>query len=139
MRYFARFEPDEGGGWIVAFPDVPEAITGGRDDSEAMENAVDALEIVLLTYLQDRTPFPAASAHDGRPVSISAAVAVKIALIEAFRKSGMTGVALAERLGKRDTEIRRMLDPFHNTKLGSMETALQALGKELVVSVRDAA
>lgn len=138
MRYMAKLEAD-GDGWLVTFEDVPEAITGGTDKAEAMANAVDALEVALLTYVGDGKPLPLPVAKTGVPVSVSANVAVKIAFIEAFREAGMTRVALAALLGKQEGEVRRMLDPYHATKLSNMEVGLKALGKELVVSVRSAA
>lgn len=136
--YFANFEPD-GDGFLVTFPDLPEAITGGKDREEAQANAQDALEVVLLTYLVDGLPFPQPAAKEGVPVTISARAAVKIAFITAFRASGLTRVELARRLDKAENEVRRMLDPYHHTKLASMEAGLKALGKQLVVSVADAA
>ncbi|UYN98374.1 MAG: type II toxin-antitoxin system HicB family antitoxin [Devosia sp.] len=136
--YMAKLEAD-GAALLVTFPDVPEAITGGDTRAEALANAQDALEIAVLTYVQDGMDLPVAQATDGVPVSLSAEVMIKIAFIEAFRKSGLTRVALAARLGKQETEIRRMLDPYHATKLASMEAGLAALGKQIVVHVEDAA
>ncbi|UYN98323.1 MAG: type II toxin-antitoxin system HicB family antitoxin [Devosia sp.] len=136
--YFARFQRD-GDGWLVTFPDVPEAITGGPTKSEALVNAADALEVALLTYVQDHQPLPVAAAQSGEAVSVSATVAVKIAFVQAFRSGGLTRVEVARRLGKQEGEVRRMLDPYHNTKLHSLEAGLRVLGKQLVVSVRDAA
>jgi antitoxin HicB len=139
MFYYARFEADPEGGFIVTFPEFPEAITGGTDMAEAMANAQDALEVVLLTYVENETEIPEQSVSTGVPVFVSAVVAVKIAFIQAFHSSKITRVALAQRLGKQETEIRRMLDPYHQTKLSSMEAGLLVLGKQLVVSVQDAA
>lgn len=136
--YYATLEPDDGG-FIVTFPDVPEAISGGTDRDEAIANAQDALEVALLTHVSDGKALPIAKAKHGQLVTISASTAVKIAFIEAFKASGLTRVALAERLGKQETEVRRMLDPYHPTKLAAMEAGLHALGKQLVVTVRNAA
>lgn len=141
--YIAKFEPDEGG-YIVTFPDVPEAVTGGSDLEEARANAAEALELALLTYAADGRPIPVASSdskRDGtyRSVPVLAAVAAKIAFITAFHASGMTRVALAARMGKSETEIRRMLAPYHQTKLPAIEAGLAALGKRLIVSVAEAA
>jgi antitoxin HicB len=61
-----------------------------------------------------------------------------MALIAAFRESGMTRVALAARLGKGENEVRRMLDPHHRTKLPAIEDALRVLGKRLVITVEAA-
>lgn len=41
--YPCEFTPDEDGGLVVLFPDVPEAITGGKDKTEALMMAEDAL------------------------------------------------------------------------------------------------
>ena len=34
--YPCQLTPDEDGGFVATFPDVPEAITGGRDRVEAL-------------------------------------------------------------------------------------------------------
>jgi antitoxin HicB len=136
--YYATFETD-GVGFLVTFPDVPEAISGGADRDEAMANAQDALEVALLTYVGDGNALPIAKTKQGVLVPLSAGTAVKIAFVDAFRSSGLTRVALAERLGKQEGEVRRMLDPYHRTKLAAMEAGLNALGKQLVVTVRNAA
>lgn len=139
--YAARIAKD-GDGFLVTFPDVPEAITGGSSREEAVANAVEALELALLTYAGEgrSIPEPAAARDDElQPVPVSAAVAAKIALIVTFRDSGLTQAALARRLGKAETEVRRMLDPYHRTKLPAIEAGLRALGKRLVLSLEAAA
>ena len=141
--YFAKIQPD-GVAFLVTFPDVPEAITGGATLDEAVANAVEALELALLTYAADGTAIPAATRRPTgsgtyRQIPVPAAVAAKIAFILAFRVSGMTRVALAAKLGKAETEVRRMLDPYHQTKLPAIEAGLLALGKRLVISVEAAA
>ena len=40
--YACQLTPDEDGGLVATFPDVPEAITGGRDRAEALTMAEDA-------------------------------------------------------------------------------------------------
>jgi antitoxin HicB len=141
--YIAKFQDDDGG-LLVTFPNIPEAVTGGSTDEEAFANAQEALELALLTYANDGRAIPVASkrsAAAGRSVSVpvAASVAAKIAFIIAFRESGLTRVALAKRLGKAETEVRRMLDPYHQTKLPAIEAGLKALGKRLVVSIAEAA
>ena len=43
--YPAMLTPDEqDGGFVVTFPDVPEAITQGEDVSDALQQAADCLE-----------------------------------------------------------------------------------------------
>jgi antitoxin HicB len=140
--YIAKVQDDDGG-LLVTFPDIPEAVTGGATDEEAFANAQEALELALLTYADDGRDIPAATKRVGGVgrsvrVPVAAAVAAKIAFIIAFRESGTTRVALARKLGKAETEVRRMLDPYHQTKLPAIEAGLKALGKRLIVSVAEA-
>lgn len=141
--YIAKFQDDDGA-ILVTFPDLPEAITGGATEEEAFANAQEALELALLTYAGDGREIPEASRRSnagGRSfhIPVAAAVAAKMAFIIAFRESGITRVALAKKLGKAETEVRRMLDPYHQTKLPAIEAGLKALGKRLVVSIAEAA
>jgi antitoxin HicB len=141
MHYIAKFEPDEGG-YLVTFPGIPEAITGGGNEAEAAANAIDALEVCLLTYVERGLPLPEPTdrppANGEHSIVPSAATAAKLAFIQAFQESGLTRVALAKQLGKAEGEIRRMLDPYHATKLPALENGLRALGKRLVVTVEAA-
>ncbi|HTJ57825.1 MAG TPA: type II toxin-antitoxin system HicB family antitoxin [Devosiaceae bacterium] len=143
MQYPAKCQPD-GESFLVTFPDLPEAITGGTSEAEARTNATEALELTLLTYVKDQRalPQPSTPPEDGEncwEIPVSAGTTAKLAFIEAFRASTMTRVALAGKLGKAEGEVRRMLDPYHRTKLGTLEAGLLALGKRLVVTIEEAA
>jgi antitoxin HicB len=143
MQYLARFQPD-GDAILVTFPSVPEAITGGATDEEALTNAIDALEVALLTYAAEGRAIPPddvgpKSGGRYRRIIVPATTSAKLAFITAFRESGLTRVALATKLGKSENEVRRMLDPYHHTKLGAIEAGLNALGKRIVLSVEKAA
>ena len=139
--FSALFEEDPDGGVLVTFPDVPEAITHGEDRAEARRNAAEALGLALRGYLADGEPLPSPRARGANLIDIpvDADDALKIAVIEAFNSAGISKAELARRLGKGMTEAQRILDPDHPTKLRTLRTALNVLGKEIVVSVRDAA
>ncbi|MEP9398706.1 type II toxin-antitoxin system HicB family antitoxin [Mesorhizobium sp. KR2-14] len=139
--YAARIEPDPEGGFLVTFPDVPEAITAGATLIEARANASEALGLALRGYLVLGRPLPApATKRKGLvEVPVDATTALKLAVVEAFNASGISKSDLARRLGKAEGEARRILDPDHPTKVQALEAALAALGKEIVISVRDAA
>lgn len=141
FEFAARFAPEPDGGYLVTFPDVPEAITQGDDLADAMASAADALGLALRGYLADGKPLPkpAARGDDLVPVPVEAADALKIAVIDAFMASGMSKSELARRIGKAVTEAQRILDPDHPTKLPALEAALAVLGKKVIVSVLDAA
>ncbi|MDP3895130.1 MAG: type II toxin-antitoxin system HicB family antitoxin [Mesorhizobium sp.] len=139
--FMARFVAEPDGGFLVSFPDVPEAITQGEDMRDAFESATDALGVALRGRLADQKaiPEPMARGKSLIAVPVDAETALKIALIEAFAASGLSKVEFARRLGKSPNEPYRILDPDHPTKLGVLKDALAVLGKQVVVSVRDAA
>lgn len=61
LDYPVVLEAQPEGGFVVTFPDVPEAITQGEDEEEALLYAVDALETALSFYIDARKPLPVAS------------------------------------------------------------------------------
>jgi antitoxin HicB len=66
-------------------------------------------------------------------------IAGKLALYLAMIERRMNNSELARRLGVRETVVRRMLDPDHDTKSEKIQAALEVLGKRIVVAVDDAA
>lgn len=139
--FAAKIDPDPDGGFLVTFPDVPDAITGGKSIVESRANAVEALGLALRGYLASDLPLPKPATTQKGLVSIpvDAVTALKLAVIETFNASGLSKSELARKLGRAENEARRILDPDHPTKLPLLQAALAALGKEIVVSVRDAA
>lgn len=139
--YAARFEPGDEGGVVVTFPDVPEVITQGDDEADAMKQAQEALGLALLTYPRRDLSIPHAKAK-GRgliAIAVEPEVAAKIAVLEAFKHSGISKSELGRRIGKDEKEIRRILDPRHRTKLATLTEALRTLGQQLVIGVQEAA
>jgi antitoxin HicB len=139
--YHAEFEPGARRGFVVSFPDVPEAITQGDDMADARTMAEEALGMALLGYLAQARRLPKAKAkgRDLVPVAVAPDVAAKLAVLEAFTEAGISKADLARRLAKDEKEVRRMLDPRHPTKLPALTEALRVLGKRLVVAVEKAA
>ena len=135
MIYAAELSGNGMGGFLVQFADVPEALTEGSDRAEALANAAEALEVALLGRMKDGEDVPVAKAKSGTPVALPAQSAVKLAFYQAFKASGMTQSALARKLGKDEAEIRRMLDPYHQTKLRALDEAIRALGRRLSVGL----
>lgn len=140
LIYPAVFDPAEEGGFIVTFPDIPEAITQGDDESEALLMAEDALITMLEAYMDDQQPIPAPSPLNGRPgVILPVLVACKLTLYSAMQAQGLRRADLARRLNLPPMPVERLLSLRHKTRIEQIETALAALGKRLVVDVREAA
>ena len=140
FTFFAQMEPGDRKGVVVSFPDVPEAVTQGRDYVDARAMAEEALGLALLTYPLRGLPLPKAVASGRKLVAISPApdVAAKLAVLDAVRAAGMTKSDFARLIGKDEREARRILDARHLTKLPTLASALARLGKRLVISVEDA-
>ena len=142
MRHAYPFTlaPDEDGRLVVAFPDVKGASTDGADEAEAVANASDCLTAALIGYIRSREAIPRPSPARGRStVTLAPLVAAKLALYSALLEQRITNADLAERMGKPESEVRRLLDLDHRSDIGQIEAALAALGKRLDIRVRDAA
>lgn len=134
-------EKDRGGFFLVTFPDVPEAGTDAKDRNAAIAAAEDALIAALGGYVEQGRDVPTPSRPKrGQPtIALPPLIAAKLALFQAMREARLTRVALGKRLGISEAAVRRLLDLDHRSHIGQVEAALAALGKRLVIEVRDAA
>jgi len=137
--YPARLEPDEDRRLVVHFPDLPEALTDGADESEALTEAADCLSEALASRIVDQEKIPAPSpARPGmRLVSPEPTIALKVALYEALKTRGMKIGDLARRLGVDEQRAERLLSPRARTPLSKLEEALSALGYVIGIEVRE--
>ncbi len=139
LAYPVELNAEAGGGLVVSFPDVPEALTEGATEREALAEAEDCLVAALGGYVDARRDIPRPSPGRGRPlVPLPALAAAKIALYRAMRDRGLGNAALARRLGTPEGTVRRLLDLDHRSHIGQVEAALRALGQRLVVATRAA-
>lgn len=141
MRYTypARLEPDEDGRLVVHFPDLPEAVTDGADEAEALFEASDCLSEALAGRInrRDEVPSPSRLRQGMFPVEPEPTIALKAALYEALRARRTTVADLARRLGIDEREAVRLLDPKARTRLTKLEEALSALGYTIGIEVRE--
>lgn len=136
MRYAYPVEltRDADGRVVASFPDVPEALTDGANNNEALRVAADALTAALAGYVQNNRPIPSPTPARGRNlVALPAHAAAKLALYQAMHKQNISKVELARRLGVTEAVARRLVDPDHASRMERIEDALAALGVDLVV------
>jgi antitoxin HicB len=141
LSYPAKFTPGKDGRILVEFVDLPRVATDGKDEREAMAEAIDALGSDLSIRLSRREEIPAPSPvkRGQRQVPVPLWLAPKLALYLAMREQRVSNSELARRLGVHERVIRRMLDPRHATRPEKIQAALAVLGKQMTVEVRDAA
>ena len=135
--YPCQLTPDEGGGLVATFPDVPEAITGGSDRAETLRMAEDALATALAGYVQNSwdIPAPSEAVDDQVSVPVPTVVAAKLALYAAMRAQRMTKVELANRLDVSESAVRKLTNPDHRSHMSQVQKALRAVGRKLNVEV----
>jgi antitoxin HicB len=134
LNYAVRLKAAEEGGFTVFFPQVPEAITDGKSEREALERAVNALETALSFYVDDGRDLPKAG-KGRRTVRPSALGCIKLAIYQAMREQGVKKSELARRLGWHMPQVDRLLDLTHASRLDQAEAALASLGRTLEVKV----
>jgi antitoxin HicB len=137
MRYPVKLTYQDVGNYAVSFPDVPEALTLGDTEEEALRHAVDALETALDFYFESKRPVPLPSLpkRGQRTVELPTSVAAKALLFNEMLAQEVRPAELARRMKIPRQEMTRILDVRHATKIDSIAAALRALGKQLDVSV----
>lgn len=134
--YPVHLSRDDNGTVLATFPDVPEAITFGADEAEALLQAADALETGLSFYVDARRPLPLPSAAQGRPtVRPSALECAKLGLYQAMTEQGLRKSDLARRLGWHLPQVDRLFDLSHASRFDQLEAAARALGRHIEVRV----
>lgn len=136
--YPAKLERDEDGRYVVTFPDFG---WGGATDGEtreiALSEARDLLRELLATTIREGNSIPTPSrASNHQPVvEPPVAIALKAALYDASKESGISQRQLARDLDIAENELRRMMNPDHATKTATLDAVLRQMGKRVSVIV----
>ena len=135
--YRYELEEQENGWWMVRFPGVPEALTEGATQVEAVAHALDCLVTALEGYMKAGAPIPRKGATQvGRNhISLPSLVTAKLAVYETMRKLGWSKVRLAGELGMSENSVRRLLDLNHNSHLWIVDEALAKMNAELSIDL----
>ena len=137
LEYPCVFDKDaESGEFVASFPDIPEALTSGGTVADALGMAEDALSVAMTFYLEEDKDIPLPSRRKAGQylVSPSALMSLKVALREALKESGKRPADLARMMHLDFKGVSRVLDPNHATKLATLEAALGALGKRVLIA-----
>jgi len=138
MEFPVILTPDEeAGGFVVTFPDIPEAITQGESLDDALAMAQDALETALEFYFDDKraVPEPSKPKRGQHVIELPASLSAKVLLLNEMIKQSVRPAELARRLNTTPQEINRLTNLRHTTRIDGIDSALRALGKRLEVSI----
>lgn len=135
--YPARLKHYSGEEIVVSFRDLPECLTSGRDEAEALYEAQDALEEAIAGRMNrvDCIPVPSPRKNGEHMVAVPTATAAKAALALALRDSGLSIAEFARQFRTSEESVRKMLDPRHRTSSDRIGRALHLLGRQIAVEL----
>jgi antitoxin HicB len=136
LAYPARLTPDkEVGGYVVTFPDIPEAITQGESLEHALAMGAEALESAMDFYFDDRrrVPEPSKPKRGQHLVELPMSVAAKVLLLNEMIEQKVRPAELARRLKTTPQEVNRLTNIRHASKIDRIAGAMKALGKRLEI------
>ena len=128
--YPAVVERDEDGRYVVVFPDFGWGATDGATQEEALAEARDLLRELIATTMREGNDLPKPSRATKRQSLVFPLVpsTQEDAPYEASRNVGVSQRCLTrDRVA--ESEVRRMPDPSHATKAGTIGRALRRLGR----------
>jgi antitoxin HicB len=137
MKYPALFTPGDNGGFVVTFRDIPEAITQGDTEDDALNMATDALLTAMDFYFEDRRPVPAPSSpvEGERLIDLTLSASAKVLLLNEMLAKNVRAADLARLMGIKPQEVNRIIDLEHATKIDTLAAAFKALGRDLELAV----
>lgn len=137
LTYPVRLKKDTNGSLLVTFPDIPEAATSAHDETNALAEALEALESALEFYFEDgRTvPMPSAPKRGQQTVTLPASMSAKILLLNEMIAQNVRPADLARLLGTTPQAVNRLTNLRHSTKIDGLVEAFHALGKRLELRV----
>lgn len=137
LGYPVNVEVDEAGFHVVTFPDHGWGATDGETLEEALANAEDALAEIIATYIKQSEDIPVPSRPEKGQYIVYAPLEIqlKAALYQAMREQGIPNTELAKRIQVDEKAVRRLVDPYHKSKVDRIDAALHALGRRPVLSV----
>ena len=131
FAYPATVTQGPDGRFTVSFSDLKGALTDGATLEEALFNAADALAEAIAGRIDDERdiPVPSLPQRGEQVISVPSQIAAKAVLYLALKEVRITKVALAERLGVNEKEVRRLLNPRYRSGVPKIEEAVKALGR----------
>lgn len=125
------------GGFVVTFPDIPEAITQGETVEDALAMAKEALETAMEFYFEDKRAVPAPSKpkRGQHVVELPASLSAKVLLLNEMVTQNIRPAELARRLKTSPQEVNRLTDLRHTTRIDGIAAALRVMGRHLEISI----
>ena len=135
IRYPATVEVQKDGAFLVRFIDLPDTFTEGRTKEEALFNAAEVLSAMLAWRLEESKDVPAPSQKVRGAHYVAPDAKTQAAMLLRLARGERTLSELARALETSWPAARRLEDPTHWPSLKTLDRAVAALGKRLVLTV----
>ncbi|KAF0234842.1 MAG: hypothetical protein FD177_405 [Desulfovibrionaceae bacterium] len=142
LNYHVTLTKDDNDTLLATCPDLPEVVTFGDDEQDALGYAVGAIEEALAARMAHKKDIPLPGQHQSgklHMVRLSTQTGLKVLLYCAMRRQGVTKAELARRMGTPRQSADRLLDLNHASRLDVLDAAFLALGQEVAVELRERA
>jgi predicted RNase H-like HicB family nuclease len=138
-----NIKPDEeegGWGFVVSFPDIYGANTGGKTFKESIILAEDCMVVALSAYIHlgRELPTPSPYQKGQELLTVQPLIAAQLDLYTAMREQKLGAAQLAARLGICEDDAAALVNLDYRTPIGEVSKALKAVGCELAVAERAA-
>jgi antitoxin HicB len=137
FNYPVKLKRDMQGAYLVMCRDLPEMLSEGNTQEQALLKVVDKLVTTIAKYIERRRPVPAASVPEKSEwvIVLPVLVVAKTALWNTMIESGTRKTDLARLLRVHLPQVDRLINVQHSSKIESVEFALSQLGRKLTLQV----
>lgn len=134
--YWCLLSKDEDGGFVVNFPDFPEAVTQGDDLAGVLLAAEDCLDEAIAWRIKARESIPLPSKKPrGRAIRVApgSLMQAKATLWTLMNSQDVSPAQLAKLMDRPRQDVTRLLSPRHGTNHQHLDEAFRALNHRLVL------
>ncbi len=135
--YPVTLTPDDNGTFLATVDDIPEVVTYGDDEADAVARAADAIVTALGGYIADRRDIPTArKAKAGeRCAALPLMAVLKLQLYVAMRAKDWRKADLARAMALSPVQIDRLLELRHSSRIEQIDAAFAALDRQVVIEL----
>ncbi len=131
LAYPARFEwSEKDGEYLVSFRDLKGVNTSGADIEEAIDQAQDALALMIASLIEHGREIgkPSRKEADEVLVPVPEEEALKLLIHEAMKVLELSKRAAALRVGMDPSQFGKVIKPRQSTKISTLRSILASLG-----------
>lgn len=121
---------ENGEGFVVTFPDINEAITGGFTFRDSLILAEDCLVVALEGYIvsERKLPIPSPYQKGQELLTVQPLIAAQLDLYTAMHDQNISLAQLAQRLSISEEDAAPLLSLDYRTPIGKVIDAMHAVG-----------